>query len=134
MRNDRYPETRLTQNSTTVPFQPSPQRRAHELRTLGRTLCVRERLERGLEPNYIPSLNAKEGSPREINTKRQESNGKPAPVRGNLSIRRLSENPKIGAMDHAEIVRDSVAEPFPLFGHGMPEEFEDLSRNSLKVL
>jgi hypothetical protein len=39
----------------------------------------------------------------------------------------LSDNPKIGAMDHAEIVGDSVAVPLPVFGHGLPEEFEHLS-------
>src|SRR5271166_6478419 len=43
-----------------------------------------------------------------------------------LGIPRLSENPKIGAMDDAEIVGDSVAKPLPLFGHGMPEELDDL--------
>jgi len=30
-------------------------------------------------------------------------------------------------MDHAKIVRDSVAEMFPAPGHGVPEEFEDLA-------
>src|ERR1700689_4288644 len=39
---------------------------------------------------------------------------------------RLSENPKMGAMDDAEIIGDSVAEPLPLSGHGMPEELDDL--------
>src|SRR5271165_2381800 len=42
------------------------------------------------------------------------------------AIPRLSENPKIGAMDDAEIVGDSVAEPLPLSWHGMPEELDDL--------
>src|SRR6204780_2404155 len=42
------------------------------------------------------------------------------------AIPRLGENPKIGAMDDAEIVGDSVAEPLPLSGHGMPEELDDL--------
>jgi hypothetical protein len=32
------------------------------------------------------------------------------------AIRRLSDNRKIGAVDHAEIVADSVAEPLPMFG------------------
>jgi hypothetical protein len=50
------------------------------------------------------------------------------------AIRRLSDNPKIGAMDHAEIVRDSVAEPLPLFGHGLSEEFEDLSAEFVEGL
>ena len=37
-----------------------------------------------------------------------------------------SDNPKIGAMDHAEIVADSVPKALPLFGHCMPEERDDL--------
>src|SRR5208282_6174206 len=41
-------------------------------------------------------------------------------------IRRLSENSKIGAMDHAEIVGDSVAETAPVSGHGIPQERDDL--------
>jgi hypothetical protein len=30
-------------------------------------------------------------------------------------------------MDDAEIVGDSVAEPLPLSGHGMPEKLDDLA-------
>jgi hypothetical protein len=41
-----------------------------------------------------------------------------------LDMRRLSDNPKIGAVDHAEIVADSVAEPFPAFGHDSDKRCE----------
>ena len=37
-----------------------------------------------------------------------------------------SDKPKIGAVDDAEIVGDSVAEMFPASGHGVPEELDDL--------
>ena len=40
---------------------------------------------------------------------------------------RLSDNPKIGAMDHAEIVRDSVAEALPVSGHFVSQEGDDRS-------
>ena len=42
-------------------------------------------------------------------------------------MRRLSENPKIGAVDEAEIVCDSVAETVPVSGHFVSQERDDLS-------
>jgi hypothetical protein len=50
------------------------------------------------------------------------------------AIRRLSDNPKIGAMDHAEIVRDLVAEPLPYLGTVRRRNLRISRRNSLKVL